>query len=857
MATPKSTVIEYIFQGNTVSLSAAIRKVSDTLSVVTRRLNKYQGSVSEVQKAQIKNLKNLKERLHKYYTDEGSLSESQKRDALAAGKEALKISSSLDGQILKAKDASIRKQASEQVRIAKETAKAQQAIQRQAIADFRAQEAEKAQIAQLTSVAGQESAKQHAVYLQEYADKLSSVLSKEAYSDITLAVQTYNNVLSQTGVSQEYLASATLALQETYKNYAETLQAATRAQQAASKGILSFASLIEETKRQLDIALRSFSFWYRLLRKVAQLLIQGAKEASEYVESVNFLNVTIGASNEKFKEFLKLQEQLFGLDPTVLNETASTFYSFGNAIGFASEQSDFLAQNLTKLANDLASLRNTDLETMTTALRSGMAGHTKPLMKFGIAVHDASVEEWLMSQGIERSMRSMSEASQAAARYAFIIEKTSSAHGDLARTIETPANQLKILQVQFSLLFRNLGGIILTVFGPLIQVANAVLQPINALLQSMLALSSQSFSGAIGSQVDTLEDLEDASEEAAGGLTSLDEINQTSGGKAGPLAGMDAEIAALLKGYDNLGTSVSPLITAFEKLGSSMAPVAAFLSIPADALLTTVQSLAPALASIFGVLTPLSEVLGWIFTNAINPIVTATTHLLAAILVPITAIIQAMTDNIWILITALTSVLALIMVAKWGSFVSMLATMGTSFLNLAASIRTAALRMVEWMATQIKGIALTIKDIALKWIQEKAYWKLAVAIIAAAGAAAAIIGAIVLAATSAVAAKGNVSNDTSTQVPGLARGGVIGGPTLAMVGEGAYNEAVVPLGNSPQFKEMKEDIARAVARGPQGARGSGGGQTVTLVINDRELARAITPAMDSTYNQTGVRLRTR
>ena len=60
MATPKSTVIEYIFQGNTVSLSAAIRKVSDTLSVVTRRLNKYQGSVSEVQKAQIKNLKNLK-----------------------------------------------------------------------------------------------------------------------------------------------------------------------------------------------------------------------------------------------------------------------------------------------------------------------------------------------------------------------------------------------------------------------------------------------------------------------------------------------------------------------------------------------------------------------------------------------------------------------------------------------------------------------------------------------------------------------------------------------------------------------------------------------------------------------------
>lgn len=52
------------------------------------------------------------------------------------------------------------------------------------------------------------------------------------------------------------------------------------------------------------------------------------------------------------------------------------------------------------------------------------------------------------------------------------------------------------------------------------------------------------------------------------------------------------------------------------------------------------------------------------------------------------------------------------------------------------------------------------------------------------------------------------------RIPRMATGGVVGkrpGGIIANLGEGRYNEAVVPLGNSPQFRSMKEEIASSVS----------------------------------------------
>lgn len=114
-----------------------------------------------------------------------------------------------------------------------------------------------------------------------------------------------------------------------------------------------------------------------------------------------------------------------------------------------------------------------------------------------------------------------------------------------------------------------------------------------------------------------------------------------------------------------------------------------------------------------------------------------------------------------------------------------------------------------------------------------------------------IVGAItVAAATAAGFALGAV-------IPQMKTGGVVTGPTYAMVGEGRYPEAVVPLGSSPQFAEMKDDIANAVIQGIFAANRAGGnsGQTeLVLNLDGEKLARVIIPRINKENNRRGYAL---
>ena len=118
-----------------------------------------------------------------------------------------------------------------------------------------------------------------------------------------------------------------------------------------------------------------------------------------------------------------------------------------------------------------------------------------------------------------------------------------------------------------------------------------------------------------------------------------------------------------------------------------------------------------------------------------------------------------------------------------------------------------------------------------------------------------------------ILAAAGVFSSQANDVPAMATGGVVSNATLAMIGEGKYDEAVVPLGNSPQFKTMKEDIASEVLRnmaqtptfryGQQSRESRVGGtqQPIILQLNGREVARGLLPDMSYVQAQTGVKLK--
>lgn len=875
-------VIEYVFEGNTLDLQAAIKQVTKLLNSSIKNLKKYQkGALTNVQQAQVKSTRELLKRMKDAKAKEKDiLTEKQKIDVIRAGKQALKNAGQLERQTLHAKDKAaidavrIEKQkaieiakvekarmaqaaraAKEQARIEKQqAAEAAKVAKQQAKIEAQAakEKAEKQlEIKELLSTAGQESAAQHATFLENYSNELRNVLSPEAYNELKIAIANYRAAASDTTITEEELANATRDLQTVFRNYSETLRTAKQSQSAAQKGLTTFKAVLVQFEREIEMTVSSLHFWINALRKTVQIIKDGISSYADYVESLNFLNAAVKDSNEGFNKFLQLQRQSFGLDPTQLNTTASIFYSFGNSLGFASDQTKLISMNMTQLAADLASMHNTDLETMTSKLRSALAGRAHAIAKLGISVHDATIEEWLLTKGINDSMRSMSEASQAAARYAFIIEKSTAAQGDLAKTINSPANQMKILATQAALAKQNLGSLFVNVLMPGIKIINAILQPLNALVVGLTSLSAVNYSSSIGEGADSLEDLADASQDASFGLTSLDEINQggTSGSNSA-LAGISDQISELLKGYDNLADGGSTLTAAMEKLGKALAPIWKMLtSNPID--------FGKALSWIGDLLYPIGATLGWLFD-----LLTKFDGFLGGWLSEIIGSVAELAAVLLLVASAITIVKTLMASKIWTTFSGIIKGMITSFKSVAAAIWSAIKALVKWIAESIIAMAKAVIQTIKNWALAGSYWKIAVAAIAAAGVAALVVMGVVMSAAAVTEAKAQNSMSQLYGTPIAAKGGVTFGPTLALVGEGQYKEAIIPLGNSPQFKSMKQDIAESVLQktyqnnltNNAGAKNRSSNTPIILQINGKEMARALLPDLGYAQPQTGVKL---
>ena len=803
---PKN-IIEYVFEGNVLNLEQAIKRVESLLRSSVRAMKKYQnGTLNEEQKAQVKSTRALLRQLRAQRDLKRGATEEEIRRTNLAGKQALKNAAALQRESL---------------RITKKGLKAQQQAQ-----------------AAAASTATQERARQQAFFLGSYSEQLKSFISHDAYADIHKAVDEFDaaqKAFAAGKINQDEFTESVNRVNAAYQAYSSTLRTAKNAQQAAGRGVQDLKTLMASLEAQIQMTTQSVYFWINMLRRTAQAVKEGVTLYADYVESINFLQRAADDAAHSMSEFADAQIRAFGLNPTDVNTSAAIFYSFADSMGFANEQSELLSQNMTKLAQDIASLQNIDLETASVKLRSALAGQSRALATLGVNVNDANIEEWLLTKGMNKSMKQMNESSQAAARYAFILEKTAAAHGDLARTINSPANQIKVLGVQLKLLLQNVGTISTTLFLPLIKMLNQILLPINAFVRALTSTSASGFSSSIGdaaSEVDSLTDSIKEADAAVNDLTGLDEINQFQPNDVNQTLGVDVDIAGLMQDYDNLANAASPLVPIFEALGRTLAPIWDMFGNDTNFSLLT------------GVLQGLSYAL-W----PVQKLLEGISWLLDKLPKPIRDVVGLISEA-FLSLVSLSAVLALVKTAMSSK---VFVTFATTFKQIGSAILDAIKVSIQWLATAAKMIASAVATGIKNLWEAGTWWAKALAIVAAAGAGALAVAAVVGAGVATVKTIQASSTDANS-VPQLAAGGVATGPTFALIGEGAYDEAVMPLGNSPQFESMKHDIAEEVRRGSSGQSGRAG-TPIILNLNGREVARGLMPDISAARPQSGVKIK--
>jgi hypothetical protein len=198
------------------------------------------------------------------------------------------------------------------------------------------------------------------------------------------------------------------------------------------------------------------------------------KMASDYEESMNKVNVAFGSSNESVKEFAKNSLESFGIAEGTALDMAALFGDMATSMGLPQQEAANLSTSLVGLAGDLASFKNIGIEQATTALNGVFTGETESLKLLGIVMTEANLAQFALTQGITKSIKEMTQAEKVQLRYAFVMDKTTNAQGDFARTGGGAANQMRVFQERLKELGNQFGQIILPAFTKLITSLNGI-----------------------------------------------------------------------------------------------------------------------------------------------------------------------------------------------------------------------------------------------------------------------------------------------------------------------------------------------------------------------------------------------
>lgn len=170
-----------------------------------------------------------------------------------------------------------------------------------------------------------------------------------------------------------------------------------------------------------------------------------AKQAMDAVESENLFTVSLGKNADGVRAWSKELRASLGLNEYELRKQTGMWFTMLNSIGLTERASLGMSKGMVQLAYDMASFYNIKPDLAFEKLRAGIMGEIEPLRQLGIVVDENTVKTYLSAHGIDKKVDSLSQAEKAEIRYKLILEQTTKAQGDLARTIDSPANKLRRL----------------------------------------------------------------------------------------------------------------------------------------------------------------------------------------------------------------------------------------------------------------------------------------------------------------------------------------------------------------------------------------------------------------------------
>ena len=208
---------------------------------------------------------------------------------------------------------------------------------------------------------------------------------------------------------------------------------------------------------------------------IGAFLKNGIDAASDLAESFNKANVVFGSSIKVIEQFGTTSATSVGLSKQAAFEALGTFGNLFTALGSTRKASADMSITTVRLAADLASFNNIGVDEALERLRSGLVGEIEPLRRLGVSFNAAQVEAKALTLGLADANGEVSESAKVQARLALILEQSSNATGDFARTSDGLANRQRIVSAQWQDMQAQLGQVLLPVLTEVLGVVSSLM----------------------------------------------------------------------------------------------------------------------------------------------------------------------------------------------------------------------------------------------------------------------------------------------------------------------------------------------------------------------------------------------
>ncbi len=303
------------------------------------------------------------------------------------------------------------------------------------------------------------------------------------------------------------------------------------------------------------------------IEKITKAIVSGIKKAVDYTEDLNLLKVAFGETADAAYSLSKNIASITGFDEATLTRNLATFRNLTSTLGLANEQADLLSTNLEKMSIDISSLYNVDLDRAAYALQGMLTGQPRTIKTLtGANVTNAALQEELTSMNIGLKISELNKAEKAILQYLTVEKQLINANGDMARTLEQPAQLLRVFREQLEKAGRSIGTLFIPALRNILPYLNAILMVFNEIVgvfAKVFGIDTDSVwndmkvgTAAVKTNIDGIAK---SANKAKMGLRAFDKLNVINtpsssggggGGGASNLGGINSKLLDALDEYD-------------------------------------------------------------------------------------------------------------------------------------------------------------------------------------------------------------------------------------------------------------------------------------------------------------------